>query len=39
MNESLGKGGIPADAIVGKFKNKPSRSRDSVERTLSSDET
>ena len=39
MNESSGKGGTPADVIVGKLKSKPSRRRDSVERTLSSDET
>jgi hypothetical protein len=38
MNESLGKGGIPADEIVGKLKNRPSRRQDDVERTLSSDE-
>jgi hypothetical protein len=38
MNESSGKGGTPADVIVGKLKSKPSRRRDSVERTLSSDE-
>jgi hypothetical protein len=35
MNESSGKGGIPAD----KLKSKPSRRRDNAERTLSSDET
>jgi hypothetical protein len=39
MNESLGKGGIPAEVIVGKLKSKPSRRRDNAERTLSSDET
>jgi hypothetical protein len=39
MNESLGKGGTPADVIVGKLKSKPSRKQDSVERTLSSNET
>jgi hypothetical protein len=39
MNEFSGKGGIPADVIVGKLKSKPSRRRDSVERILSSDET
>jgi hypothetical protein len=39
MNESSGKGGTPADMIVGKLKSKPSRKRDNVERTLSSDET
>jgi hypothetical protein len=39
MNESSWKGGNPADVIVGKLKSKPSRKRDSVERTLSSDET
>jgi hypothetical protein len=33
------KKGTPADVIVGKLKSKPSRRRDSVERTLSSDET
>jgi hypothetical protein len=39
MNESSGRGEIPADVIVGKLKSKPSRRRDSVERILSSDET
>jgi hypothetical protein len=39
MNESSGKGGTPADVIVGKLKSKPSRKQDSVERTLSSDKT
>ena len=39
MNESSGKGGIPADVIVGKLKSKPSRKQDNVERILSSDET
>jgi hypothetical protein len=39
MNESSGKGGIPADVIVGKLKSKPRRRRDNAERTLSSDET
>jgi hypothetical protein len=39
MNESLGKGGTPADEIIGKLKSKPSRRRDNAERTLSSDET
>jgi hypothetical protein len=39
MNESSGKGGTPADVIVGKLKSKPSRRRDSAERTLSSNET
>jgi hypothetical protein len=39
MNESSGKGRTPADVIVGKLKSKPSRKRDSVARTLSSDET
>jgi hypothetical protein len=39
MNESSGKGGIPADVIVGKLKSRPSRRRDNIERTLSSDET
>jgi hypothetical protein len=38
MNESSGKGGIPADVIVGKLKSRPSRRRDNVERTLFSDE-
>jgi hypothetical protein len=38
MNESSGKGGTSADVIVGKLKGKPSKRRDSVERTLSSDE-
>jgi hypothetical protein len=39
MHESSGKGGTPADVIVGKIKSKPSRRRDSAERTLSSDKT
>jgi hypothetical protein len=39
MNESSGKGGTPADVIVGKLKSKPNRRQDSVERTLTSDET
>jgi hypothetical protein len=39
MNESSGKGGTPTDVIVGKLKSKPSRKQDSVERTLSLDET
>ena len=39
MNESLGREGIPADVIVGKLKSRPSRRRDNIERTLSSDET
>jgi hypothetical protein len=39
MNEPSGKGGTPADVIVGKLKSKPSRKRDSVEITLSLDET
>jgi hypothetical protein len=39
MNESSGKGGIPADMIVGRLKSKPSRMRDNAERTLSSDKT
>jgi hypothetical protein len=39
MNESSGKGGIPADAIVGKLKSRPNRRRDNVKRILSSDET
>jgi hypothetical protein len=34
MNESSEKGGTPADVIVGKLKSKPSRRRDSIERTL-----
>jgi hypothetical protein len=38
MNESSRRGGIPADVIVGKLKSRPSRRRDSVERTLSLDE-
>jgi hypothetical protein len=38
MNESSGREGIPADVIVGKLKNKPSKRRDRVERILSSDE-
>jgi hypothetical protein len=39
MNESLGKGGTPADVIAGKLKIKLSRRRKNAERTLSSDET
>jgi hypothetical protein len=39
MNESQGKGGIPAEVIIGRLKSKPSRMRDNAERTLSSDET
>jgi hypothetical protein len=39
MNEYSWKGGTPADEIVGKLKSKPSRRRDSAERTLSTDET
>jgi hypothetical protein len=39
MNESSGKEGTPADVIVGKLKSRPSRRRDNIERTLSSDET
>jgi hypothetical protein len=39
MNESSGRGGIPADVIVGKLKSRPSRRRDNVERTLFSDKT
>jgi hypothetical protein len=39
MNESSWKEGTTADVIVGKLKSKPSRRRDSVERTVSSDET
>jgi hypothetical protein len=38
MNESSGRGGTPADVIIGKLKSRPSRRRDNVERTLSSDE-
>ena len=39
MNESSGKGGTPADVIVGRFKSKLNRMRGYVERTLSSHET
>jgi hypothetical protein len=39
MNGSSGKGGTPADVIIGKLKSKLSRKQDSVERILSSDET
>jgi hypothetical protein len=39
MNESSGKGGTPANVIVGRLKSKPSRMRDNAKRTLSSDET
>jgi hypothetical protein len=39
MNESSKKGGTPADEIVGKLKSRPSRRRDNVEKTLSSDKT
>jgi hypothetical protein len=39
MNESSGKGGTPADVIVGRLKSKLSRMRDNVERILSSYET
>jgi hypothetical protein len=39
MNESSGKGGTPADVIVGKLKSKSSKRRDNAGRTLSSDET
>jgi hypothetical protein len=39
MNESSGKEGIPADVIVDKLKSRPSRRRDNIKRTLSSDET
>jgi hypothetical protein len=39
MNESSGKGGIPADVIISKLKSRPRRRRDNVERILSSDET
>jgi hypothetical protein len=38
MNESSGRGGIPADMIVGKLKSRQSRRRNNVERTHSSDE-
>jgi hypothetical protein len=38
-NESSGKGGTPADVPIGKLTSKPSRRRDNIERTLSSDET
>ena len=38
MNESSGKGGTPADVIVGKLKSRPSRRRDNIDKTLSSDE-
>jgi hypothetical protein len=38
MNKSSGKGGIPADVIIGKLKSKQSRRQDNIERTLSSDE-
>jgi hypothetical protein len=39
MNESSGRGGIPADVIIGKLKSRPSRRRENVEKTLFSDET
>jgi hypothetical protein len=39
MNESSERGGILADVIDDKLKNMPSRRRDNVDRTLSSDET
>jgi hypothetical protein len=39
VNETFGKGGIPANVIVGRLKSKPSRMRDNTERTISSDET
>ena len=39
VNETFGKGGIPANVIVGRLKSKPSRMRDNAERTISSDET
>jgi hypothetical protein len=39
MNESLGKGGTPADAIVGRLKSKLNRMRGYTERTLCSRET
>jgi hypothetical protein len=38
-NESLGKGGIPVDVIVGRLKSKLNRMRGYAERTLSSRET
>jgi hypothetical protein len=38
-NESSGKGGTPADVIVGKLKSKLDRMRGYAERTLSSCET
>jgi hypothetical protein len=38
-NESSGKGGIPADVIVGRLKSKLSRMRGYTERTLSSRKT
>jgi hypothetical protein len=39
MNESSGKGGTPADVIVGRLKSKLNRMRGYAERTLSSRET
>ena len=38
-NGSSGKEGTPDNVIVGKLKSRPSRRRDNIERTLSSDET
>jgi hypothetical protein len=39
MSESSELEGIPADEIVSKFKSRPNRRRDNIERTLSLDET
>ena len=39
MNESSGKGGIPADVIIGRLESKLNRMRGYAERTLSSRET
>jgi hypothetical protein len=38
-NESSGKGGIPAEVIIGRLKSKLNRMRGYAERTLSSRET
>jgi hypothetical protein len=38
-NESSGKGGIPADVIIGRLESKLNRMRGYTERTLSSCET
>jgi hypothetical protein len=38
-NESSGKGGIPADVIIGRLESKLNRMRGYAERTLSSCET